>query len=339
MYRVAAPMLLSVRVLCLVLCPASLILSAAAPLRAQSHADRSPTAAAEPCTLQTGGVRAVASVVGADTVVLDDGTQVRLAGILAPTPPAFVAPFADWPPLTAARSALSDLLVGRTVELAFADPRSDRWGRLLAHVFVSRGAEREWVQGYLLRHGHARVDAVPDALACLSELLAHERAGMRADLGLWRNPAYRIRWADTPQRLMRLRNTFQLVEGRVRKVALTRGRIYLNFGDDWRADFTASASRRARPFSTEAVSALQRLEGRRVRIRGWIERRNGPYVELFHPLQVEDVEAEALPPTSGVARGTPAPADRVPGTAAAPPGSPPPNAKRPEREVPGAIDL
>jgi micrococcal nuclease len=246
--------------------------------------------------------------------------------------------------MTAARAALADLLVGRNVELAFAERRSDRWGRLLAHVFIVGAAEREWVQGHLLRHGNARVDPVPDALACLSELLAHERAGMRADLGLWRNPAYRIRWADAPQRLMRLRNTFQLVEGRVRKVAVTRARVYLNFGDDWRTDFTAGASRRAPPFAGATLAALQRLEGRRVRVRGWIERRNGPYVEMFHPLQVEDIDAETLPPSSGIARGSPAPADGAPGTAAAPsaPGLPqgePPNEKRPEHEVPGAIDL
>lgn len=232
-------------------------------------------------------------------------------------------------------------MVGRTVELAYAERRVDRWGRLLAHVFVVGAAEREWVQGHLLRHGHARVDALPDALSCLPELLAHEREGMRADVGLWRNAAYRIRSADAPQRLMRLRNTFQVVEGHVHKVAVTRRRAYLNFGSDWRTDFTAAADLRTPAMAGDALAALQRLEGRRVRVRGWIERRNGPYIELFHPLQVEDVDSNPLPPSSGLPRGTPAPADDDPGTVAAPPGSPRPPAKpkRPEHEVPGALDL
>lgn len=208
----------------------------------------------------------------------------------------------------------------------------------MAHVFLIGAAEREWVQGYLLRHGHARVDAVPDARDCISELLAHERVGERARAGLWRNPAYRRRPADAPQRLMRLRNTFQIIEGRVRKVAVTRTRIYVNFGDDWRTDFTAAA-RRSSSLADDAVAALQRLEGRRVRVRGWIERRNGPYVELFDPLQIEDVDDEALPPSSGIPRGTPGPADNAPPLAGAPPPPAAPNEKRPEREAPGAIDL
>jgi micrococcal nuclease len=32
------------------------------------------------------------------------------------------------------------------------------------------------------------------------------------------------------------------------------------------------------------------LEGRRVRVRGWIERRAGPAIEVRHPSQIEIVE-------------------------------------------------
>lgn len=85
-------------------------------------------------------------------------------------------------------------------------------------------------------------------------------------------------------------------------------------------------------------SLLQRLEGRRVRVRGWIERRNGPYVELFHPLQIEDIDGETLPPSSGSPRGAPAPVDEAPPSARSPPAAPS-NEKRPEHEAPGAIDL
>lgn len=320
-----------------VLCIALLMVMRPVALRAQPDGQPPQPAVAAPCTLQTGGLHVVAGVVDAENIVLEDGTQVRLAGILAPAPPAYVAPRADWPPLTAARAALDELLRGRTVELAYEQRRADRWNRVLAHVFVTGPAEREWVQGYLLRHGHARVDALPDARACLSELLAHERTAREARAGLWRNPAYRQRPAEAPQRLMRLRNTFQIIEGRVRKIAVLRNRIYVNFGDDWRTDFTAGP-RRSSPFAAESIAALQRLEGRRVRVRGWIERRNGPYVELFHPLQIEDIDGETLPPSSGSPRGAPAPVDEAPPSARSPPAAPP-NEKRPEHEAPGAIDL
>ncbi len=280
------------------------------------------------------------AIVDAQTLELDDGSQVRLAGIVAPIPPAFLTADAVWPPEAQAIAGLKQLLLGETVELAYAAAYNDRWGRRLAHVFRTDAAGREWVQGWLLRHGHARVDPLPDGLACITELLAHERQGMQADRGLWTNPAYRIRWADAPQRLMRLRNTFQLIEGNVRKVAVTRGRVYVNFGDDWRSDFTAGASRQSPAFGKEALAQLQQLEGKRVRVRGWIERRNGPYVELFHPLQIETLDGEPPAASTGIARGTVPPGGptaRVP--AEAQPREEPDSKKRPEPVVPDALDL
>lgn len=294
------------------------------------------------CTLKAGDTHTVVAIVDAQTLELDDGSHVRLAGIVAPIPPAFLTAGAIWRPEAQAIAGLKQLLLGEPVELAYATAHNDRWGRRLAHVFRADAAGREWVQGWLLRHGHARVDPLPDSLACIGELLAHERQGMQADRGLWANPAYRIRWADAPQRLMRLRNTFQLIEGSVRKVAVTRGRVYVNFGDDWRNDFTAAASRQSPAFGKETLAQLQQLEGKRVRIRGWIERRNGPYVELFHPLQIEVLDGEQSPASTGVARGTVppganGPTARVP--AEAQPRDGPDNKKRPEPEAPGALDL
>lgn len=309
--------------------------------RALAAAPRADTQPA-PCTLKAGDTHTVVAIVDAQTLELDDGSQVRLAGIVAPIPPAFLTADAVWPPEAQAIAGLKQLLLGETVELAYAAAHNDRWGRRLAHVFRTDAAGREWVQGWLLRQGHARVDPLPDSLACIPELLAHERQGMQADRGLWTNPAYRIRWADAPQRLMRLRNTFQLIEGNVRKVAVTRGRVYVNFGDDWRNDFTAGASPQSPAFGKEALAQLQQLEGKRVRVRGWIERRNGPYVELFHPLQIETLDGELPAASTGIARstvppGANGPAARVP--AEAQPREDPDSKKRPEPEAPDALDL
>jgi micrococcal nuclease len=304
-----------------------------------------PPAETQPaqCTLKAGDTHTVVAIIDAQTLELDDGSHVRLAGIVAPIPPAFLTAEAVWPPEAQAIAGLKQLLLGETVELAYATTHNDRWGRRLAHAFRTDAAGREWVQGWMLRHGHARVDPLPDSLACIGELLAHERQGMKADLGLWKNPAYRIRWADAPQRLMRLRNTFQLIEGSVRKVAVTRGRLYVNFGDDWRSDFTAGASRQSPAFGQQALAQLQSLEGKRVRVRGWIERRNGPYVELFHPLQIETLDDGPQPAAStGVASGESPPGSKGP-TARVPAEAQPraggDEKKRPKPEVPDALDL
>lgn len=319
------------------------------------------TPARDDCTLQAGPTHTVVRIIDSQTMEVDDGTEIRLVGALAPSPPAFLSSGAVWPPNAVARAALASLVLGRRVELAFSGRRQDRWGRTLAHVFLVGTGQREWVQGHMLQRGHARAYVVPDSLACLPEMRAHEKLAADAGIGLWRNAAYRVREAADAKGLMRLRNTYQLVEGRLHKVASTKSRLYLNFGEDWRSDFTAGFAAKARTFGPEAIARITALEGRRVRIRGWIERRNGPYVELLHPGQVEAI-GEAPPPGPGIARGGPpasagdgspaghaapdadapepgAPELDVPGPDAPEPGDGATNEERPERSAPGALDL
>ena len=67
--------------------------------------------------------------------------------------------------------------------------------------------------------------------------------------------------------------------------AAVRGWIYLNFGPDYRTDFTAGAP----PETSEAFDedAMLALPAARVRVRGEIEAYNGPFIRLVAPAQVE----------------------------------------------------
>lgn len=187
-------------------------------------------------TLQAGSTRAVARVVDSETVLLDDGREVRLIGALAPRSPNLRAGSRPWPPECAAITVLNDVVLGRSVELAFSGRRSDRHGRLLAHLFVERDGELVWVQGTLLSSGHARAYGLPGNLACMRELLAHESVARAADAGLLSNAAYATRPAIRSRALLRLRNSYQLVEGRVVNVVTTKAWTYLDFDRDWRTD-------------------------------------------------------------------------------------------------------
>ncbi len=81
--------------------------------------------------------------------------------------------------------------------------------------------------------------------------------------------------------------SFQLVMGRVRETAEVDERIYLNFGENWRKDFTVTIP----PAHTERFHAAGmdplELAGRWIRVRGWIEDYNGPMIEATHPEQIE----------------------------------------------------
>jgi hypothetical protein len=156
---------------------------------------------------------------------------------------------------------------------------------------IARGDARLWVQAELVRRGLARVYSLPDTSACVRQLEALEETARTQELGLWRDPKTAIAPAWQTRRLTAHRNEFVIVEGSVRAVAATRNWTFLNFGSNWRKDFTvAIASSDRRRFDGSDI-ALDALEGAQVRVRGWIERWNGPVIKATHPEQIEVLEA------------------------------------------------
>jgi endonuclease YncB( thermonuclease family) len=222
----------------------------------------------------------VAEIVDGDTVRLADGRVVRLAGIEAPKPPPGGETARAWPLSDAARDALDELLRGRAVALREAGTQPDRHGRWVAHLFREDGV---WIEGELLRRGVARVRTAAEDRAQAGEMLALEEEARNARRGLWRSPAFAVRDAAAVGR----GEGFQLVEGRVVEAAAVKGDVYLNFGPDWRTDFTVQIPRRVLRLFREAKLDPAAWSGRRVRVRGWLQSRNGPLIEATHPEQIE----------------------------------------------------
>ena len=228
----------------------------------------------------------VAAVIDGDTVRLDDGREVRLVGLQAPKLPLGRPGFVAWPGAPAARAALDALVAGRAVGLAYGGAAEDRHGRRLAHLVRDDGL---WVQGAMLAAGQARVYTFPDNTTAVAEMLAIERTARAAGRGIWADPFYAVR---TPAEADRHVDSFQLVEGQVRDAAEVRGRIYLNFGADWREDFTITiAPRHTGRFDGASFDPLA-LAGTRVRVRGWLYRYNGPAIDLTHPAQLERLDQD-----------------------------------------------
>lgn len=224
----------------------------------------------------------VIAIVDGDTLRLDSGQQVRLVGLQAPKLPLGRKNFKAWPLGAEAKAALAELTLDKRIQLSYGGRKSDRHGRLLAHLHDGNG---RWIQGELLRMGFARVYSFPDNRSRVREMLTIEREARRAERGIWALDFYRIRHAD---RLRGTIDTFQIVEGRIRDIATVRGRTYLNFGADWRTDFTISVSRAdRRRFERNSIGEMK---GRLVRVRGWISWRNGPMIDATHPEQIEVIE-------------------------------------------------
>ena len=132
----------------------------------------------------------------------------------------------------------------------------------------------------------ARVYSFADNRARVGRMLALESEARAAQRGIWGLRFYAVR---TPRELSSWIGTLQLVEGKVLKAARIKGRVYLNFGDDWKIDFTVTIGVPARRMFREAGTDPLSLEGKRIRVRGWLKRYNGPMIAATHPEQIEVV--------------------------------------------------
>ncbi len=236
--------------------------------------------------LRDGPTGIVVDIVDGDTVLLDNDLKIRLIGIQAPKLALGRIGYESWPLAEEARDALEALALGERVEIRYGEAERDRYGRVLGHMFVGEAAI--WAQQAMLAAGLARVYSFPDNRYCLDELYRAE-AQARADrLGIWDGePYYRIRQAEKPQRILERVDDYELVEGRIVNADRVGQRVYLNFGDYWKEDFTIVIERSGLALFEKAGIDPLMLENAFVRVRGWVEARDGPRMEVTHPEQIE----------------------------------------------------
>jgi len=237
------------------------------------------------CDLKDAGNATIVEILNTESLLLEDGRAIRLVGTLSPRTGT------RWAQAMGLESkivaALEARLLGKEVRLRIGSRERDRYGRLMTHVFVGDGDDPVWVQEALVREGLATVYSFSDNRECVRELQAVERVAREVGAGFWEQGVFRVRDATDLDSLDGLAYSFQIVEGRVQDVAESRGRIYLNFGEDWRTDFTATVAPSDRDSFNGSGIELPDLEGRTVRVRGWVERRNGPMIDVTHPEQIE----------------------------------------------------
>jgi len=230
---------------------------------------------------ESGPAYSITAVVDGETVVLDDGRELRLTGALAPRALDVGAAPGTWGAESRAHEALRALVLGKSVELGFGGERIDRYGRLQAQAYLIEGDRRRWVQGNLLEQGLARAYTAAGNRVCAQALLAAEREAREARRGLWAEAAYQVRSADAPVELLRLRTTFQVVEGKIGRVAVVRNVVYLNFDRNWRRAFSVLLRYDDRTMLGAYAGNPKVLEGHVVRVSGWIEQRDStPVLDL-----------------------------------------------------------
>ena len=230
-------------------------------------------AGATGCAFESQGEGRVAAVIDARTFRLEDGREVRLAGI----EPASL----DKPK---GMAALSAVVAGRDVILRAEDDAPDRYGRQTAFVFLA--ISETPVQALLLSRGEALVSAAVTNKECAAVLTSAEATARQTRQGTWAEAAA-IKNAETPGDILAEIGRFTVVEGKVLSVRQAGATTYLNFGRNWTRDFAVTIPKRALAAFEPGGIAVKSLESRRIRVRGWVEARGGPRIEALRAGQIE----------------------------------------------------
>ena len=247
-----------------------------------AHAGNFPTGDFSQMTAE--GRFAVTQIVAPNVVTLNDGRIIALTGMDIPDlwHKDGAGPYAQ-----TAKRVVTDMLLGQDVRVFRTKNkkrgRTNRMGHHIAHL--QRADDGAWVQGSLILLGLARTQTSTENSDMSAQMLALENEARTVKSGLWSDPAYK---AFTPDELDKTTlNRFQIVEGRIRSVSQSKNRIYLNFGDNWRDDFTVTLQPANRKNFTKAGLDPLQWNNTNIRVRGWLEFYNGPNLELTHPAQIE----------------------------------------------------
>lgn len=228
-------------------------------------------------------------IIDGDTFVTTAGDHVRLLGINTPEKASSrhkeAQPFAN-----KATAGLVRLLNHKDVQLVFDTNKTDRYKRLLAHVYLKDGT---WVNSRMVEDGLAHVYTFPDNRAHITELLVVEAKARKAKRGLWSHPRWRLRHAEDTFERSEIGH-FYIIRGIVKNVADVRGITYLNFGDDWKTDFTAEIIPDAHPLFEADNIDPHIYKGKQVEVRGIIKPVNGIMVTVSHPEQIQILTPAAV---------------------------------------------
>lgn len=236
------------------------------------------------CDIGGGDVVSIKQITPQFELALDDGRVLKLPGLN----PLFVRENTTVAAITAELQARakSDVVLAREIS-----PLPDRWGRILAQVaFVSQSGEPEALAPIILAQGGAMMKPEGEVAQCKEAYLAAEALAREQAKGLWGDGSFAVYPAAVPETLEGLGGKFIIVEGKVTRYGEGQTRVFLDFGKRRGIDFSVTVLKKGLKAFARGGSDLYALVGKTVRVRGTLDTRYGPRMELFSPDAVEMVE-------------------------------------------------
>lgn len=253
------------------------ILSSLSPASAEEKA-----ITADFSTLKQTGYENVSAIIDGQTIAMKSGKIIRLAAINIPQ-----NGFEDVGEYgLLAKQKLESILPPNT-KVTLYQTKTPKMGRVnrmdqhLAHIALT---DNQWVQGVLLHEGLARAEPTETNPELAAEMYKYEAAARSEKRGLWADENFAVL---NHEEAIKAEGNFAIIEGRIKKAASVKNNLYLNFGENWRNDFTVTVSSKIRKKMVRAGLDPLALQDVDVRVRGWVREYNGPMIDLNHPASLE----------------------------------------------------
>lgn len=228
----------------------------------------------------------VKNVIDGDTIELSDGSLVRYIGI--DTPESWRKVDGKWvfdPERFAIDAAEfnAGLVKGKKVRLEYDVEKKDKYGRTLAHVFV----DDLFVNGEMIKQGYARIYTFPPNVKYTDLLVSLQKEARENKRGFWGEMGDEIVPADEAKKHI---GSVKTVSGVILSTYESKKVVFLNFGSNYKTDFTAAIFRRnLKLFKSAGIDPVNYYEGKMVHVTGKIKEYNGPEIIVNHPSEIEVV--------------------------------------------------
>ena len=235
-----------------------------------------------PAKVSKCGTATINSVENSAIMTAAGRNQIQLASIKMPELWPQGAAYANWRHAAWAHDQLEGHVRGKAVELFCEGETISYDDKKIAQILLPTG---EWLQWLLVKQGAAFVFPRRDHLSGLEQLYAAEDDARDNGLGIWQTT--KILTADSLATNEGIRTGwFQVIRGTVLNAARVRSQIFLNFGTDWRQDFTAEIPSNAMRAFRKADMDPMTLQSKYVEVRGWVTWKGGPHIMLEGPGQI-----------------------------------------------------
>lgn len=224
----------------------------------------------------------VTEVIDGDTVRLSNGKLLRYIGM--DTPEIRIKEGEEFiyaPQLFSleAKKFNEQLVEGKFVKIEFDVDKVDKYGRMLGYCYV----DDVFVNAKLVQEGLAVVYTRPPNVKYADRFIELQRSAREAKKGLW--GAYEvINHSEAHKYIDQVRT----VKGKVLNTYDSGKTVYLNFGSDYKTDFTVVIFKDSLKFFQEkGISPLTFYKKKTIQVTGKIKKYNGPEIVVNTPGEIE----------------------------------------------------